>query len=132
MNGYFSPTVTANRVTVSKPEGQRTKEEELTSTCNFRALNAIYNGATMSEFRRISTCTIAKEAWDILQTVHEGTDTVKRSKLQKLNTAFENVMMEEDKTFDAFTLGDPIPQHRIVKKILRSLSKRFDAKVVTI
>ena len=83
----------------------------------------------MSEFHRISTCTTAKETQDILQTVQEGTDTVKQSKLQKLYTAFETIKMEDDETFDefnsklnaivndTFTLGEPIPNNRIVKKI---------------
>lgn len=69
---------------------------------------------------------------------------MKRSKLQKLNTAFENIKMEEDENFnefnvklnamfhDVFNLGDPIPEHTIVKKILSSLLERFDAKVVAI
>ena len=120
-----------------------TKEEELAFTYNSRAINAIiYNGVTISEFRRISTYTTAKESWDILQTVHDGTNTVKQSKLQKLHIAFENVKMEEDETFDefnaklnavvndAFSLGDPILEHRIVKNMLRPLPERFDTKVV--
>ena len=98
----------------------------------------------MSEFRRISTCTTTKEAWDILQTVHEGIDTVKQLKVQKLYTAFETIKMEDDETFnkfnsklnaivnDTFTLGEPVPENRIVKKILRSHPERFDAKVVAI
>ena len=52
--------------------------------------------------------------------------------------------MEDDETFDefnsklnaivndTFTLGEPIPENRIVKKILRSLPEMFDAKVVAI
>ena len=144
VNGYSLPTITADGVTGPKPEDKWTKDEELAATCNSRALNAIYNGVSISEFRRISTCTTAKEAWDILQTVHEGTDTVKQSKLQKLYTAFETIKMEDDETFDefnsklntivndTFSLGEPIPENRIVKKILRSIPEMFDAKVVAI
>ena len=55
------PTIIANGVTVPKPEEQWTKEEELAATCNSWVINAIYNGVTISEFRRISTCTTAKE-----------------------------------------------------------------------
>ena len=67
-----------------------------------------------------------KEAWNILQIVHEVTDTVKQSKLQKLYTAFETIKIEEDDSFnefndrmnaivnDTFTLGEPIPKNRIV------------------
>ena len=76
--------------------------------------------------------------------MHEGTDIVKQSKLQKLYIAFETIKMEDDETFDefnsklnaivndTFTLGEPVPENRIVKKILRSLPERFDAKVVAI
>ena len=96
VNGYSLPTITINVVTSLKPEDKWTMEEKLAATCNSRALNAIYNGVCMSELRRISTCTTAKEAWDILHTVHEGTDTVKQSKLQKLYTAFESIKMEND------------------------------------
>ena len=83
VNGYSLPTITTEGITCPKPEDKWTKEEELATTCNSRALNAIYNGVSISKFHRISTCTTAKGAWDILQTVHEGTDTVKQSKLQK-------------------------------------------------
>ena len=144
VNGYSLPTTTADGITSLKSEEKWSKDEEFAATNNSRALNAIYNGVNMSEFRRISTCTTAKEAWDILQTVHEGTDTVKQSKLQKLYTAFETIKMQDDETFDefnsklnaivndTFTLGEPIPENRVVKKILRSLPERFDAKVVAI
>ena len=76
--------------------------------------------------------------------MHEGTDTVKQSKPKKLYTAFETIKMEDDETFsefnarlntivnDTFTLGEPIPNNRIVKNILRTLPKRFDGKVVAI
>ena len=52
--------------------------------------------------------------------------------------------MEDDETFDdfnsklnaivndTFTLGEPIPKNRIVKKILQPLIERFDAKIVAI
>ena len=60
MNGYSLPTITIDGVTGPKPKDKWTKEEELAGTCNSRALNAIYNRVSMSEFRRISTCTTAK------------------------------------------------------------------------
>ena len=52
--------------------------------------------------------------------------------------------MEEDKSFDefyaklkdivntAFNLGETIPEHKIVRKVLRSLLERFHAKIMTI
>ena len=52
--------------------------------------------------------------------------------------------MEEDESFDefyaklkdivnsVFNLGETIPEHKIVRKVLRSLLKRFHAKITAI
>ena len=57
---------------------------------------------------------------------------------------FEEIMMEEDESFDefyaklkdivnsAFSLGETIPEPKIVRNVLRSLSERFYAKITTI
>ena len=57
---------------------------------------------------------------------------------------FEEIKMEEDKSFDefyamlkdivnsAFNLGETIPEPKIVRKMLRSLPERFHAKITTI
>ena len=74
------------------------KDEKHASNCNNKAMNGIYNGVSVEEFRRISICKTAKEAWEVLETVHEGTSTVKQSKLQRLTKEFETIVMQEDKT----------------------------------
>ena len=60
VNGQSLHAITTNGVIVSKFEEQWTKDEELAAACNSRALNAIYNGVSMFEFRRISTCITVK------------------------------------------------------------------------
>ena len=57
---------------------------------------------TTIEFHRISACPNVKAAWNLLQTAHEGTDRVMKTKLQNLTTAFEMIQMKESKTFDEF------------------------------
>jgi hypothetical protein len=42
-------------------------------------------------FRLIKQCTVAKDAWEILKTAHEGTTRVKSAKIQLLTTKFENL-----------------------------------------
>ena len=96
------------------------------------------------EFKKISSTEIAKEAWTILQTTYEGTKVVKDSKLQRLTTRFEEIKMEEDESFNefyaklkdivnlAFNLGETIPELNIVRKVLKSLPKRFHAKIIAI
>ena len=113
---------------------------------NSRALNALISVVTNEEFKKISSTETAKEAWTILQTTYKGTKAVKDSKLQRLTTSFEEIKMEEeeDESFDefyaklkdtvnsAFNLGETIPKPKIVKKTLKSLPKRFHAKITAI
>ena len=87
---------------------------------------------------------IAHTAWNILQTVHEGTKPVKINKLQQLTSRFESIRMSEDESFDefyaklndivnsSFNLGEVYDQPKIVRKILRSLTEDFRPKVTAI
>ena len=111
---------------------------------NSRALNALFSAVTNEEFKKISSTETTKEAWTIFQTTYEGTKAVNDSKLQRLTTSFEEIKMEEDESFDEFytklkdivnsasNLGETIPEPKIVRKVLRSLSKRFHAKITAI
>ena len=85
-----------------------------------------------------------KEVWTILQTTYEGTKAVKDSQLQRLTTSFEEIKMDEDESFDefyakikdivnlVFNLGETILEPKVVRKVLRSLPKRFHAKITAI
>ena len=42
------------------------------SNANSKALNAIFCGVSLDEFHRISHITVAKEAWEILETTYEA------------------------------------------------------------
>ena len=44
-------------------------------------MNAIFNAVSMEGFKRVSNVEISHTAWNILQTVHEGTKSVKINKL---------------------------------------------------
>ena len=66
------------------------------SNANNKALNAIFCGVSPNEFHRISHNTVAKEAWEILETTYEGTKKVKDTKLQMLTTRFEELKMSKD------------------------------------
>ena len=111
---------------------------------NSRALNALFSALTNEEFKKISSTETAKEAWTILQTTYEGTKAVKDSKLQRLITSFEEIKMEKDELFNefyaklknivnsAFNLRETIPEPKIVRKVIKSLPKRFHAKITAI
>ena len=100
------------------------------TNANNKALNVIFCGVSPDEFHRISHITIAKEAWEILETTYEGTKKVKDTKLQMLTTKFEVLKMSEDESFDSFyiklnevvigkfNLGKKMEDSKVVRKIL--------------
>ena len=115
-----------------------------TANANSKALNAIFCGVSPDEFHRISYESIAKEAWQILETTYEGAKKVKDTKLQMLTTNFEELKMSKDESFDSFygklnevvigklNLGEKTEDSKVVRKILRSLPESFRAKVTAI
>ena len=96
-----------------------------------------FKGVSPDAFHRISHITIAKEAWEILETTYEGTKKLKDTKLQMLTTKFEELKMSEDESFDSFynklnevvigkfNLGEKTEDSKVVRKILRSLPESF-------
>jgi hypothetical protein len=109
-----------------------------------KALHALCQVLSPSEFAKISNCELAKEAWQILETTYEGTKLVKSTKLQMLISKFEEIKMLEEVTFGEFyskmsdlrnsmvSLGKPVSDVKLIRKILRSLPERFRIKVTTI
>jgi len=107
-------------------------------------LNTLFNGVDKNMFRLIINCTLVKDAWDILRTTHEGTSKVKMLKLQLISTKFENLKMNDDESIQDLhmkildianvsgALGEKMTEEKLVRKILRSLPKRFDMKVTAI
>ena len=98
----------------------------------------------MEEFKRISNVEVAHTAWNILQTVHEGTNAVKINKLLQLTTRFESIRMSDDECFvefyaklndivnSTYNLGENYDQPKIFRKILRFLIGDFRPKVTAI
>ena len=86
--------------TTSVSEWQTSQKEAV--MFNSKAMNGIFNAVSMEEFKRISNVEVAHTAWNILQTVHEGTKAIKINKLQQLTTRFESIRMSDDESFDEF------------------------------
>ncbi|KAL5563348.1 hypothetical protein UlMin_033095 [Ulmus minor] len=144
LEGYKIPAEVTKEGSVPKPHSKCTIQEKRDSNMNSKALNALFCGVDDLNFRYIQNCKIAKEAWDKLEVAHEGTDGVKRSKLQMLTSQFESIHMEEgekvadfnakliDITNRSCLLGEEYVESKIVRKILRSLPHRFQGKVIAI
>ena len=127
-----------------KPEEDWDDEDDKLAQGNSKALNAIFHGVDKSIFRLIKNCIIAKNAWEIRKTAHEGTSRVKSSRLQLLTSKFENLKMGKDESIQDFhmnivdiansssELREKIPEVKLVQKVLRSLPKKIDMKVTAI
>ena len=146
LTGQEHPVVTkeGEATTYKKPEEQWSKEEDDLALGNSKALNSIFNGVDKNIFRLVNNCEVAKDAWDILKTTHEGTSRVKMSRLQLLTTKFENLRMKEDENIHDFhmnileianasgALGEKMSDKKLMRKILWSLPKRFAMQVTAI
>jgi hypothetical protein len=147
LKGWEPPVVLdkdGNKTDVLKPEEEWSKEEDEATLGNNKALNALFNRVDRSMFKLIKPCIVAKDAWCILETAHEGTSKVKMSRLQLLTTKFENLKMKEDESIHDFhlsildiansfeALGERMSDEKLARKILKSLPKRFDMKVTAI
>ena len=109
----------------------------MVTNANSKALNTIFCGVYLDEFHRISHVTIAKEAWQILETTNKVTKKMKDTKFQILTTCFKEPKMSEDRSFDSFygklnevvigkfNLGEKMEDSKIVRKIPCSFSKSF-------
>src|ERR1044072_7815122 len=143
--GWKHPTkVEKDGTTVLKPEEEWRKEEEELALGNSKALNALFNGIDRNIFRLVHQCELAKDLWDTLKTTHKGTSKVKMRRRQMLTTKFENLKMKEDENIHEFhmnileianasgALGEKMSEEKLVRKILRSLPKRFAMKITAI
>ncbi|CAN6688476.1 unnamed protein product [Malus baccata var. baccata] len=109
-----------------------------------RALGIIQGAASNFIFPRIVNEETAKAVWDTLQQEYKGDVKVRKVKLQSLRRDFEYTRMREDeplkdyfsRLFDVVTqmktYGEELPNGRIVKKLLISLTKPYDSIVSVI
>ena len=87
--GWEKPTTLVSEWQTSQKEA---------AAFNSKAMNAIFNVVSMEEFKRISNVEVAHTAWNILQTVHEGTKAIKINKLQEFTSKFESIRMSDDES----------------------------------
>ncbi|XP_021827363.1 uncharacterized protein LOC110767990, partial [Prunus avium] len=123
-----------------KEEDVWTVEEQILANSNRKALNALFVAVNPEQFAYIENCETSREAWDILRLTHEGDEKVKEAKLDMVSAEFESLKMQDSETIQEFyakfsalansshNLGEKIPEIKLIKKFLRSLPNRFDAK----
>ncbi len=144
IKGPHEPSHIVNGVQVPKPEEDWDENDSKMVQLNARAMNTLYCALDVNEFNKVSTCSSAKEIWDRLEVTHEGTNQVKESKMNILVHKYELFKMEPNETiscmFTRFTdiinglknLGKSYTNSELMRKILRSLPKTWEAKVTAI
>ncbi|XP_020108580.1 uncharacterized protein LOC109724243 [Ananas comosus] len=109
-----------------------------------RELFYLYQAVDELTFEKIAEATSSIAAWDILATVFKGDDKVKRIRLQKLRAEFEAIRMKESESVADYVSrilvianqmkrnGEELNDERVVEKVLRSLTSKFEHIVVAI
>ncbi|XP_047943636.1 uncharacterized protein LOC125190382 [Salvia hispanica] len=109
-----------------------------------KALFNIYQGIDETTFEKVSAATTSKQAWEILKNAFTGVDKAIRVRLQILRGEFESLAMSETESIlDYFTRtlvivnqikrqGENIEDVRVIEKVLRSLTLKFEHVVAAI
>ena len=102
--GWTVPTKTddTTKEIMKKQYEDFTAAESKSADMNDKAMNAIFGAVDSSQYKLISNCTEAKQAWDILQVTHEGNMNVKIAKFQLLMSNFENLKMADKESIIEF------------------------------
>ncbi|XP_069149941.1 uncharacterized protein [Solanum lycopersicum] len=145
LDGPFVPMMEVKdgerTITVPKPMQKYDDADRKKIEKGFKAKTLLVCGIGPDEYNRVSACESAKEIWDCLLTAHEGTEQVKKSKIDMLTSRYDNFKMKEGETIhDMFTkfssitnelrsLGEPISMTKQVRKVLRILPKSSESKV---
>ncbi|XP_021719011.1 uncharacterized protein LOC110686710 [Chenopodium quinoa] len=145
--GNFEVTKTnAQNEVIPKPMSEYEKEDFDKMEINAMAVKLLHCGLGPHEHNRVMGCKNAKEIWDLLQITHEGTNEVKRSKIDLLMSKYERFEMQPKETIqemltrftniinELVSLGRQIPIDEQVRKVLRSLpqDERWRAKVTAL
>ena len=122
-----------------EPNREATAKELKMMQYNAQACDILFNGLCPEEFNKISRLENAKEIWDTLIDMHEGTDSVKESKLDVLQSQLDKFKMKDGEgvtemysrlaliTNEIASLGsEEMTDKFIIKKILRALDGKYD------
>ena len=143
-NGPIIPMKKVGDQDVVKQEEEWDTNDLKSAQLNAKAMHTLFCALGASEYNRVSLCENAKEVWDKLQVTHEGTNRVKETKIGMLTHEYELFSMKQEETitemYNRFTtivnnlkgLGKAYGNKELVKKVLNSLPKSWEAKVTAI
>ena len=77
-------------------------DEKLKFELDKKARYALLCGLSRDVFAKVIYCKSANDIWVKLETIYQGDEKVKESKLISLKTQFDNLKMNEDETIVAY------------------------------
>jgi len=83
VNGQFEPQIAANGkegVILPKTKAGWNDNEKKKVQYDLKARNILISSLGVNEYHSVSHCKTAKDMWDALETLQEGTDEVKQKK----------------------------------------------------
>ncbi|XP_058003997.1 uncharacterized protein LOC131180662 [Hevea brasiliensis] len=143
-NGQFTPTKIVNGVHVAKPKGEWSEQEKRRVALNDKAIHVLFCALSRSEYNKVCMKFSTKEIWDALVVTHEGTSQVKENKMDSLIYQYELFKLKSNETISEMyyrfveiiggikSLGKTFTNEELVKKILRSLPKKWLPKVTSL
>ena len=139
-SGYVVPTAEQEAVYTAD---QRNTLKDLRKK-DQKALYLLYQGLEDSTFEKVAEATTSKQVWDTLSTIYKGVDRVKKVRLQSLRADFETAHINEGESISDYHSrlilivnqmrrnGERLDEVRVVEKILRSLTSKFEHVVTAI
>ena len=104
ISGSHTPTITIDGNIVSKIEKDWDDNDKKMAQLNIKAMNVLYCSLDANEFNQIFTYISVKKIWDRLEVTYEGTNQVKKSKINILVHKYELFKIESSKNiFKIFT-----------------------------
>ncbi|XP_069149834.1 uncharacterized protein [Solanum lycopersicum] len=85
---------------IPKTRKQYNDSDRLLVQKNHKARKLLMCGLSINEYDLISSCESAKEIWDLLETTYEGTEEIRKSKLDLFSTQFEDFTMNDGETIN--------------------------------
>ena len=129
---------------IYKDENNYTNDDWKKLDLNEISMNILHCSLNENDFSRICTYIIAKQIWDELENIHEGTLRVRDTKISLLYGQFENFKMDSYEAIDEMhnrfisiinplsVLGKTFTNVEINSKLLRSLLRDWEAKRMAI
>ncbi|KAL8102655.1 hypothetical protein AgCh_027252 [Apium graveolens] len=135
---------TGNEPSVPKPRHEWSDPDIEQVRKDKKAMNILFNGVDADMFDNIISCKTAKEVWDTIQIICDGTEQVRENKMQLLIQQYEHFHNEESESLtDIFSrfqkLLNALKLHGRVYhtkdsnvKFLRSLPKEWKPMTVSL